>query len=282
MSEISKLQENSNQIFTDNVRWLLYSGIRIKNGSNKGAIYGWKNLNPPSYPFIYSEITGYAITSYVYIYSELLDYEALSAAKDCAYWLIQNISKNISSTSFLLPAGVIEVLTLHDRAVVDSVSSVVVGGVYPPVRMRSADRAVDRVPATRNRAQLDRHHAFFAVVGSGQPLKKHPDALSVGLPVKPQALEDIPFDLLHVSPIVARHRDQQQMATHVHVQRPHYGLVLTNRAQGRIRQRQQRGKVYLSLLAHMGDRYRVCPCDGRSTDMIPMRHRPSFPSPGDA
>ena len=79
MSEISKLQENSNQIFTDNVRWLLYSGIRIKNGSNKGAIYGWKNLNPPSYPFIYSEITGYAITSYVYIYSELLDYEALSA-----------------------------------------------------------------------------------------------------------------------------------------------------------------------------------------------------------
>ena len=115
MSEISKLQENSNQIFIDNVRWLLYSGIRIKNGSNKGAIYGWKNLNPPSYPFIYSEITGYAITSYVYIYSELLDYEALSAAKDCAYWLIQNISKNKSSTSFLLPAGVIEVPNFNQK-----------------------------------------------------------------------------------------------------------------------------------------------------------------------
>lgn len=115
MSDISKLQTNSNQIFNDNVRWLLYSGIRIKNGSNRGAVYGWKNLEPPSYPFIYSEITGYAITSYVYIYSELLNYEVLSAAKDCAYWLIQNISKNKSSTISLLPAGVIEVPNFNQK-----------------------------------------------------------------------------------------------------------------------------------------------------------------------
>ena len=65
------LQEKPTEIFNDNVKWLLYSGIRIKNGNNIGAVYGWKNLTPPSYPFIYSEITGYAITSYVYIYSEL-------------------------------------------------------------------------------------------------------------------------------------------------------------------------------------------------------------------
>ena len=108
MSVNNKLREKTYEALNDSVRWLLYSGIRIKNGSNKGGVYGWKNLNPPSYPFIYSEITGYAITSYVYIYSELLNNEALSAAKDCAYWLIQHVSKNNSPTSFLLPAGVIE------------------------------------------------------------------------------------------------------------------------------------------------------------------------------
>ncbi len=65
----------SNEVFNDNIRWLLYSGIRIKNGPRKGAVYGWKNLNPP-YPFIYTEITGYALTSLIYIYSELSQPEA--------------------------------------------------------------------------------------------------------------------------------------------------------------------------------------------------------------
>ena len=115
MSDNSKLQENSNEIFNDNVKWLLYSGIRIKNGPNMGAVYGWKNLNPPSYPFIYSEITGYAITSYVYIYSELSEHEALYAAKDCAYWIIQNLSKNKSSSLFLMPAGVIEAANFDQK-----------------------------------------------------------------------------------------------------------------------------------------------------------------------
>jgi hypothetical protein len=115
LNDINTLQTNSNQILNDTVRWLLYSGIRIKNGSNRGAVYGWKNLKPPSYPFIYSEITGYAITSYVFIYSELLNYEALSAAKDCAYWLIQNIFNNKPSTTSLLPAGIIEAPNFNQK-----------------------------------------------------------------------------------------------------------------------------------------------------------------------
>lgn len=115
MNDISKLQTTSNQIISDSVRWLLYSGIRIKNGSNRGAVYGWKNLDPPSYPFIYSEITGYAITSYVYIYSELLNNEALAAAKDCANWLIQNTSTNKPSSTSLLPTGIIEVPEFNQK-----------------------------------------------------------------------------------------------------------------------------------------------------------------------
>ena len=98
----------SNEVFNDNIRWLLYSGIRIKNGPRKGAVYGWKNLNPPSYPFIYTEITGYALTSLTYIYSELSQPEALHAAKDSANWLIQNLNNSASQSSLLLPAGIIE------------------------------------------------------------------------------------------------------------------------------------------------------------------------------
>jgi hypothetical protein len=110
MMDNNILHEKSNQIFNDSVKWLLHSGIRIKNGHNIGAVYGWKNLNPPSYPFIYSEITGYAITSYVYIHSELAGcQEALYAAKDSASWIIQNLTMHKSSSLSLLPAGVIEI-----------------------------------------------------------------------------------------------------------------------------------------------------------------------------
>jgi len=112
----NKLHDKSNEIFNDCVKWLLYSGIRIKNGTNRGAVYGWKNLRPPLYPFIYGEITGYAITSYLYIYSELSELEALHSAKDSADWLVRNLyKKHESSSIFLLPAGIIEAANFDQK-----------------------------------------------------------------------------------------------------------------------------------------------------------------------
>ena len=58
---VDKVKKQSDSVISSNVEWLLKSGIRIKSGEDKGALYGWKNLNPPSYPFVYSEITGYAV-----------------------------------------------------------------------------------------------------------------------------------------------------------------------------------------------------------------------------
>jgi hypothetical protein len=75
-------------------------------------MYGWKNLNPPSYPFIYNEITGYAITAFLYIYSELREPEALQVAKDSANWIVKNIR---SSSSYLLPAGSIETHNFNQK-----------------------------------------------------------------------------------------------------------------------------------------------------------------------
>jgi hypothetical protein len=82
---------NSKQSFQETVNWLLNSGIRIKGGQNKGAYYGWKNLNSAFYPFIYSEVTGYAITCLSWIYSEIRNIEMLEAAKESSAWIINNL-----------------------------------------------------------------------------------------------------------------------------------------------------------------------------------------------
>jgi len=89
------INQRSNKIFNDNERWLLYSDIRVKTGPNKGALYGWKNLNPTSFPFIYSEITGYAITCFCWLYSEFRKPDYLQAAKESADWVIRNMHSNL-------------------------------------------------------------------------------------------------------------------------------------------------------------------------------------------
>jgi hypothetical protein len=63
MSDNNKLEEKSNEIFNDSVRWLLYSGIRIKKAPTAELSMVGKTYTRPLYPFIYSEITDYAITS---------------------------------------------------------------------------------------------------------------------------------------------------------------------------------------------------------------------------
>jgi hypothetical protein len=64
-------------------------------------MYGWKNLNPNSYPFIYNEIVGYSITAFTWIHTELGEIAALKAAYDASEWII----KNMEIYGNLLPAG---------------------------------------------------------------------------------------------------------------------------------------------------------------------------------
>jgi len=92
---MSESYQKSSQIFQDNLKWLLNSDIRIKDGKNKGALFGWKNLNPISFPFIYSEITGYSITCFSWIYSQYSNKYALQAAKDASEWIIKNMRSYI-------------------------------------------------------------------------------------------------------------------------------------------------------------------------------------------
>jgi hypothetical protein len=93
--QLPKVYEKSNKILHENIEWLISSDIRIKNGDNKGALYGWKNLTPPYFPFIYSEITGYAITCFSWIASEFGNPVALEAAKEASEWIRKNMHSNL-------------------------------------------------------------------------------------------------------------------------------------------------------------------------------------------
>jgi hypothetical protein len=101
---INNIIRRSKETFLNNVRWLLYSDIRLRDGPDKGGMYGWKNLNPNSYPFIYNEIVGYSITAFTWIHTELGEIAALKAAYDASEWII----KNMEIYGNLLPAGRIE------------------------------------------------------------------------------------------------------------------------------------------------------------------------------
>src|SRR5215207_11398344 len=108
---MSDIFDRSHQIFSSNISWLFYSDIRIKSGPDKGAMYGWKNIDTATYPFIYNEIVGYSKTAFSWIYSELGEVAALDAAKDASYWII----KNIERYGNLLPAGRKEIDTFNQK-----------------------------------------------------------------------------------------------------------------------------------------------------------------------
>ena len=95
MKSFEEVCQKSCKILNGNMSWLLSSDIRIKKGPNKGALYGWKNLKPVSFPFIYSEITGYAITCFSWIASEFGNPNALRAAKDSAGWIVKNMRSHL-------------------------------------------------------------------------------------------------------------------------------------------------------------------------------------------
>ncbi len=92
--EINKNIENS-------INWLLNSGIRIKKGEDQGALYGWKDLTDSSYPFIYSEIVGYAITCFSWIYKEKSLNQALISAKESSSWIQNNVKSGLLNTGKL-------------------------------------------------------------------------------------------------------------------------------------------------------------------------------------
>ena len=68
--------------------WLLNSGIQNLEGEHKGAFNSWFDVNNKNYPYAYSEITGYAITTLLFLYKLEKKEIYLKRAKLAANWLI--------------------------------------------------------------------------------------------------------------------------------------------------------------------------------------------------
>ena len=73
------------------LNWLTKSGIQNnnKNLNEFGAYYAWYSVKEKKYSYMYSEISGYLITSLVYHYKISKNFFFLKCAKRSADWLIR-------------------------------------------------------------------------------------------------------------------------------------------------------------------------------------------------
>src|SRR3989344_5546864 len=72
--------------------WLLNSGIQIRttNPSTNGGVASWFDLDRASYPFIYAEITGYAVNVFLFQNKITNNPTYLSSAVLAGDWLLKN------------------------------------------------------------------------------------------------------------------------------------------------------------------------------------------------
>jgi uncharacterized protein YyaL (SSP411 family) len=80
-----------NQCIDNAINWLADSGIRNKTrGSHSfGGVNNGYNWRSKEYPFVYNEITGYAISSFINIYKSRGNPKFLQYSRDAADYLIQ-------------------------------------------------------------------------------------------------------------------------------------------------------------------------------------------------
>ncbi len=70
--------------------WLLNSGVQSRSikPDMKGGVAAWYELSQRQYPFLYSEITGYAITTHMFMHRIQKDPAWVQAAEAAAEWLV--------------------------------------------------------------------------------------------------------------------------------------------------------------------------------------------------
>lgn len=67
-------------------KWLLKSGIQ----SEDGGFYAWQDVDSETHSYLYSEITGYAITIMCFLHSITKDPVFMTGARHAAQWILQN------------------------------------------------------------------------------------------------------------------------------------------------------------------------------------------------
>ncbi len=72
----------------DATEWTLHSGIQNLEGEQKGGFNSWYDLEQKKYEFLYSEITGYAITMLLYLNRLVPNRLFVERARLAADWLL--------------------------------------------------------------------------------------------------------------------------------------------------------------------------------------------------
>ncbi|MFH1800854.1 MAG: hypothetical protein ABH891_08455 [Candidatus Omnitrophota bacterium] len=86
----------NNKEVSDQVRlafqWLQNSGIQIRSQDpqTNGGVCSWFDLERNSYPFIYAEITGYAVNAFLFQHKITGDLSYLTSAVRAGDWLLKN------------------------------------------------------------------------------------------------------------------------------------------------------------------------------------------------
>lgn len=79
------------EITNEAISWLVNSGIQIKSDNQEisGGVASWHDEKTRTKPYLYSEITGYALTLLTWLYSQDRDNRYLECARNAAQWLMQ-------------------------------------------------------------------------------------------------------------------------------------------------------------------------------------------------
>lgn len=77
----AKTKEDSLELVKE---WIRSSGIQ----SDRGGFYSWHDLTDKSYPYLYSEITGYGITTLLFLHRLTGDKGFVDKARKAASWII--------------------------------------------------------------------------------------------------------------------------------------------------------------------------------------------------
>lgn len=89
------------------VSWLINSGIQNISGEHAGGFNGWYDIDKKSHPFVYSEITGYGITTLLFLNSLKPDNSFIQRAELAANWIINKAMHPMtrSSLNVVQPCG---------------------------------------------------------------------------------------------------------------------------------------------------------------------------------
>jgi len=68
--------------------WILHSGIQNTDGEIKGSVNAWFDLKKKGYSYVYTEITGYAITTFLFLYALSKEELLLTRAEEAAHWIM--------------------------------------------------------------------------------------------------------------------------------------------------------------------------------------------------